>query len=464
MHLRPAFWIAAGVGLGIVARTPGAVARSRLGRDGDASVGRVEKVVADRDRLAALTGRVVALFDGEGRSRGRCGGLEPEAARPERDRVGALDADEVLAAAGLPDDDDSSDAEDALADEGIGSQGIGSRRRRRAAAGVPPLPRDLAAGPFEEAIWIATSDGLYRASADGCSRAALAGRDLVAAAVGAGVVAVASDSLLWRFDVSTSMATVAGGLPLRPRALAVAEGGRILIADDDGVLEARPGAEPVRLLDRTADALAFCGGTLLVLADDGVYADRGGTLGRVGDRPPARALTCGAPAGPLFLASGVGLWSTSDGASWSEHPGALGRSVSAAAVSGERIWMAADGQLVTLDDEAPAPTEPISLGGSAGALFPRARLVPPAFSWPLLTFVLAAEQTQTRVGWTAVVLLTFPLGRRRGAGPGPTDLAAELVRRDAALAATELALASRASDDESVARAQALEQERIALR
>jgi ligand-binding sensor domain-containing protein len=457
MLLQPAVRISVAVALVIVARGTRIEARARTSHAGAAGVPRVEKVVAGRDRLAALTASGVALLDGAGRPLARCAGFDAAAPRAEHDRVGALDADEALAGAGLPDDDDSTDGEDALADEGLGSG-----RRRRASAVLPPLPRDLAADPFEDAVWIATSDGLYRGSEAGCTRAGLTGHELTLVAVGDDVVAVASEGLLWRFDASTASATVAAGLPLRPRALAVADGGRVLVGDDDGVLEVRAGAEPVRRLDRATDAVAFCGGTLLALADDGVYAEQNDALVRVSDRPPVRALACGSPTGPLFVASGVGLWTSSNGAAWREHPGALGRSLSAAAVSADRIWVAADGQLEILDDEAPGPSARLA-PVPAGALLPRAPLTPPTFRWPLLTLALATEQRQTRIGWSVVVLLTFPLGRR-AAGPGPTELAAELARRDAALAAEQVALASRASDDEAVARARALEQERIALR
>ena len=56
-------------------------------------------------------------------------------------------------------------------------------------------------------------------------------------------------------------------------------------------------------------------------------ARSGAPPARVGDRPPARTLSCGPTIGERWIATGVGVWSSSDGATWVERTEMLGRSV-----------------------------------------------------------------------------------------------------------------------------------------
>jgi len=80
-----------------------------------------------------------------------------------------------------------------------------------------------------------------------------------------------------------------------------------------------------------------------------------------------------------------------------------------------------------------------------------------------VALVFAGQRTETRSGWSAVLLLTFPLGGR----PRGWSVSTELARRDAALAAEEASLARRTldrDDDERAARLRAVRQEREALR
>ena len=94
-----------------------------------------------------------------------------------------------------------------------------------------------------------------------------------------------------------------------------------------------------------------------------------------------------------------------------------------------------------------------------------ARLTTAFFPWPQLTVVFAGQRTPLREGWSVVVLIGFHLGRATISAADRRHLAAELVRRDAELAAQELELAAPAGDDPSrTARLRALRQERKALR
>ena len=135
--------------------------------------GRIEKLVAGSDRIYAWGAGGVEVFDGEGRPLERCARFEARPARAGRRPIGAPDPDDVLTAAGFTDDDDSSDAEDALEEDGTGAY-----PRRRALAGEVVEVRDLAAAKSDPGVWIATSSGLYHGGDAGCAPASLRGRDL----------------------------------------------------------------------------------------------------------------------------------------------------------------------------------------------------------------------------------------------------------------------------------------------
>ncbi len=433
----------------------------------DIARGRTANLVAGRSRLFAIDDAAVVTFDDAGRPIARCDRFAPPPAeRAAGPGIGAPEAEDVLRAAGLPTDDlDSTLAEDLLDNEGLRPI-----RRRRTPPAAPPIElRALAADPMRDEVWIGSSAGLYRADADGCSPRALAGRDVRLVAAAGAVVAAATDDLLWRFDATTGSVAGVSGLVSLPRALAIASDGQTLVGDGDGLLAIGPDGAAARLLARPIDALAACAGLNAALADDGVYvwAD-GGQPVRLGARPPARTLACGPGAGPRWLAAGVGLWRSADGDDWADLPGWRGLSIAAAATVVGRVWLIADGMLLSADADGaaglatktaakrPSPPRALAAPAEATTLSPLSLL-----PWPQVTVLVAGQRTTTRAGWSAVVLLTFPLsGRRRG-----RSVAAERARRDGALAAEEVVL-SRApmDDDEREARLRAARQEREALR
>jgi hypothetical protein len=458
---------------------------------------RIDRLVAGATRLFALRGQEVVTFDDAGQSLQRCGNLAAPPEREARAPIGAPDAEEVLRAAGLPDDDSTPEAEDALEDEGLGP-----RRRTTPAPELGVEARALAATRASDTVWIATSAGVFRGDGAGCAPAGLAGRDLILVASSGDVVVSASEDLLFRREWSADLAheeehgrqeppetadgasstfTVAAGLTTRPRALAVGAAGEAIVADDDGVLVVDASGEPARILDRPSDAVAVCDGMTAVLASDGVYTWRPGVPPtRAGDRPPARALVCGRGAAERWIATGLGIWTSSDGARWVERRETLGRSIAAAAVLGDRLWLAAEDGLIAVDamgatdERATAPTETATAERGDPPADPglqalrTRRWVAPTVPWPWLTAMVGAEETPLRRAYTFMVLLTFPLGRAGGRRADPTALAAELVERDRALAQeqTDLRTAARGGDedDEIDARLAAVQQEREALR
>ena len=234
-----------------------------------------------------------------------------------------------------------------------------------------------------------------------------------------------------------------------------------------------PENSSTRILDRPTDAVAVCGDVAAALSNDGVYTWSPGVPPvRVGDRPPARTLACGRAASERWIATGVGVWTSADGATWVERPEMLGRSVAGAAIVGDRLWLAVDDGLVALDASAPADEgsataarwtmEPPS--GAGLRALPTRRLIAPAIPWPWVTAAFGTERTPDRHAWSVMVLLTFPLGRLGGRRGNPTALADELVQRDLALAAEQADLRAASSGDEVDARLAAVLQEREALR
>jgi hypothetical protein len=448
--------------------------RSAFAAHGERSAARGERSAAPTERIAGLAGGASRLFvsrandvvalDEVGREVGRCPRFQ--SAAPERPRAPALltvDAEEALRLADLPDDDfDSPEAEDVLDDEGFTP-----RRRPRPVAEQGVVVRALAASAASDDVWIATSAGLHRGRGHACPRVALSGRDVVAVAAGGDAVAVATSDLLWRSEGGGTF-RVAAGLVARPRALAVVDAEHTLVSTDDAIIEVGPFGVIRPLLDHGADALAVCDGLALALTGDGVWTWSGDAAPeRVGDRPPARTVTCGGGAGARFIAAGGGLFTSADGAGWQEPAALRGRSVGDAAAVGDRVWVAVDDQLVTLGG-APAPR-----GRRAGhatrlpALPPLAteRWIEPLIPWPKVTLALAGLRTPLRGSWSLVVLVAFRFGRTASAGAERRLMAAELTRRDTALAAEEIELANPNDDDPSrTALLRAARQEREALR
>ena len=296
----------------IVALIGAPASASRGGRaaigDEPAGSGGIEQLVSGGDRLFAIRDGTVLTFNQDGALIGRCSRLGELPARKQPRPFRLLDAAEVLHDAALPDDDSTLEAEDALEDEEGSS--------RRAAVRTQPLPvRPRALAAAAGRTWAATSDGLYRVTPEGCRRAALGGRDLLALAASENSVVAASVDLLFQADAADP--ANGGGDPwrfrpiaalaARPRALAIDATGAVLVADDRGVTRIDGSGEMTPLLDRPAHTLTTCGGTVTALAAQGVYTWDGHRLTPPVTRRPSGCSPAARPGGagsPPARASG----------------------------------------------------------------------------------------------------------------------------------------------------------------
>ncbi len=449
---------------------------SRDGRGGTpldpVGSGQIEQLVSAGDHLFAIRDGTVLTFDASGSLVGRCGRPVDGAARRPPRPFRLLDEADVLHDAGLSDDDGTLEAEDALDDEGAWSHRAAARPEPQ-----PIRPRALAAAGGR--AWAATSEGLYRVGPEGCRRAALVGRDLLAVAASESTMAVASANLL--FQAEAAEAAAAGrevwrfrplaALAARPRALAIDAAGSVVVADDQGVMLVDARGNTTRLLDRRARTLTSCGGTVAVLAGDGVYVWDGAKLMRTGDGPPARLLACGT--GPRrWIAAGASVWSSTDTASWAAHAGVPTGDILALAVMGGRAWLAAQDGLTAVSLEtgdalrAPAPR--------LGPLPPFHSVpvpVPASWVWPAVSALVTVDRTGARRAVTAFLLLRFPFDRPPPAPSDRSAVALQIARRDAALAAAQLSTgygATTATDivdrEELAARREMAAEERETLR
>lgn len=427
----------------------------------------ITALAAGARTLFALRGNTVVSFDASGQESARCARFEasPPARTPAPAAV--VDVEEALRSAGLADDDtDTPEAEDVIDDEGLTP-----KRRSRAAADAAIVARAVAASPAADEVWIATSAGVYRGRGRTCSRVALPERDLVAVAAGPNAVAAASQQLLWRSD-GRGPFRIAAGLTERPRALAVGDEEHTLVATDDAIVEIGPYGAARTVLDRGADAIAVCDGTGIALAGDGVWTwTAGAEAARTGDRPPARTIACGHDRSARFVATGEGVYTSPDGATWQERRAWPGRSVAGAATIGSHVWIAVDGAIVPLDGTSAPPAAParrVLQPAPRAVLAPlvTGRLTGSVFPWPHVTLVFADQRTPLGDSWSLVVLFGFHLGRGPASAGERRGLAAELVRRDAELAAQEMDLAASTTDTDPAAAAhlRAIRQEREALR
>ena len=251
----------------------------------DAPADRITALAAGANTLFALRSNAIVAFDSAGREIARCPRFE--AASPERraaPAAKALDVEEALRLAGLPDDDlDSVAAEDVL-----DAEGFTPKRHARPVVDDAIIAHGLAASPGADDVWIATSGGVFRGHAGVCTRVALPHRDTIAVAAAAGAVAVATEQLLWRSDGAGAF-RVAAGMAARPRALAIVDDQHTLVATDDAILEVGPYGITRTVLDRGGDALAVCGGAAVAFAGDGVLDVDGRHAAPPHGRPTARA-------------------------------------------------------------------------------------------------------------------------------------------------------------------------------
>ena len=176
-----------------------------------------------------------------------------------------------------------------------------------------------------------------------------------------------------------------------------------------------------------------------------------------------RTLACGPAPGVRFVATGLGVWTSSDGAAWTERAETLGRSVTGAATEGGQTWLALEDGLIALDLTAseasgPPPSQRAAIEPLGFAPLSNRRLAAPTLPWPSVTAMVGAERTTDRRVWEVMLLQTFPLG---------TPVAAERARRDQALAREQIDLAAAApagAGAERAARLESVLQEREALR
>ena len=455
-----------------------------------------DRVVAGANRLFALSGTEVRTFDDHGELLGRCAGFASPPLKEKRAALGGLDAEEALRAAGLPDDDSTPEAEDALEDEGLGPK---RRTRAQSHSDAGILPRALATSDASEVVWIATSSGVFRGDENGCLPAGLDGRDLLLVAAAGGAMVAATDNLLFMRAATVDEVsngndngrdgdsdddasfTVIAGLTERPRALALGADGAAIVADDDGVLVIGGDGATGRILERPTDAVAVCGGVALALADDGVYRwTPGAAPVRTSDRPPVRGMACGPTGEARWIGTGLGVWTSPDGAAWTERTETLGRRVAGAATIGDHVWLAIDSALVAFDptdeehgrDRRSAGRSRGPADAAAGFVaIPTRHLVAPTLPWPEVTALFGFARTPDRRSWQVMMLLTFPLGRVPGRHADPMTVAAESARRDQVLAREQIDLGAegRTSDDEvddgeREARLDSVRQEREALR
>jgi hypothetical protein len=362
----------------------------------------VGRVVAAGPGVAVLRRGGVWLLDGEGRVGGRCLDPGPRLDHRRRGDGTARAPEEVLREAGMTDDDESDDAEALVDDEGGGPR---AARRTSVAAGTV---RALDVAGAEDAAWIGAEDGVWRldVATGRCVRAGLAGRAVRRVAAAGPLVVAVAGATVWRANLGPF--ELAAVLPSPVRAAALAGDGTILVADDDGVVEAGPARSARRVLDGRVEALAACGPAVYALAHDGVHRLNGADVERLGPPPPARALAC---AWPGLLAAGVGLWSSPDGATWTEEAAGVGRSFSDVTFAAGRPWLAGtDGLFVPVA----APAAALLAGDDVESTVRRRAGAPPV--WAALRPRVAIvyddwTESQGRAGWRLWVALTLTLDR-----------------------------------------------------
>jgi len=386
-----------------------------------ALAGRVERVVAAGDRVAAVRGRTAILLREDGTPLGRVEDIESPPAH-RKTRMSACAEEDVIDFLGIDESEqDSAWVEDQLNDEST----LSERRTMRGGRSVEASPGagfTPAIAAAEDGIWIATGRGLWHLPVEG-ELVHVAGRELAASLLAAGPgprVLLASGNQVWLVSESNGarrlVNTVASvqhvALSSSGQRMAWASGKQLLWSDsiDEAPKQSLPLSEPIT-------DLKFCGETLLLLARDGLAV-----LSPEGVPEPrsahlaARHLTCPADeAGPWLAAGPDLLLSRDQGRTWSSLPIPRGVHALDAAIGDHCLWLATDKGLYCSSPDQPVVGDLASADGNG----PVPRLVGPRqASWwaallPRLTVRAGAFLAAGRREYQTVALASFPLDAPR---------------------------------------------------
>ena len=386
-----------------------------------ALAGRIERVAAAGDRVAAVRGGAVILLREDGTPLGR---LEDDEAPPSRRkaRISARDEDDVLDFLGIDESEqESAWVEDQLDDEST----LSERRTRRGGQSVGASLHAVVApavAATEKEIWIATGRGLWHLPVEG-DLVHVVGRAWAASLVAAGSdhrVLLASGSQVWLVSETDGAGRVLDTLASVQHVALSFSGQRMAWASrkqllwSDGVDEVPHQSLP---LPQPITDLKFCGDSLVLLLHDGLAVlSPEGVPEMRSARLTARHLTCPADGVGPWLATGPDLLlSRDEGRTWASLPLPRGVRALDAALGDHCLWLATDkglyctspdqpiiGDLASTDEDRPAP-HPVG---------------PREASWwaawlPRLTVRAGALVAAGRRDYQTVALASFPLDAPR---------------------------------------------------
>ena len=386
-----------------------------------ALAGRIERVAAAGDRVAAVRGETAILLREDGTPLGRVEDIESPPSH-RKTRISARDEEDVLDFLGIDESEqDSAWVEDQLDDEST----LSERRTMRGGHSGRALPHAGLAPTVAAAgqdIWVATGRGLWRLPSEG-DLVHVVGRDSSGALLAAGFdhqVLLASGNQVWLVSESDGtrrvLATVASvqhvALSFSGRRMAWASRRQVMWS---GGIDERP-SQALPLPEPVAD-LKFCGETLLLLSRGGLAVlSPEGVPERRSVQVAARHLACSADGVGPWLASGPDLLvSYDEGRTWSSLPIPRGVRALDAAVGSRCLWLATDKGLYCSSPDEPVAGELASDGETRSAPRP---VGPREASWwatwlPRLTVRAGAAFAAGRREYQTVALASFPLDAPR---------------------------------------------------
>ena len=406
-----------------VAESPSAAAWSL------ALAGRVERVAAAGDRVAAVRGGTVILLREDGAPLGRVEDVEAAPAH-RKSHASAHEEEDALDFLGIDESEqDSAWVEDELNDEST----LAERRAMRGGHSGQASPHASVAPAIAAAgqdIWIANGRGLWQLPAEG-DLVHVASRELAASSLAAGPgrgLLLASGNQVWLvseadgarrvLDAVASVQHVA--LSSVGQRMAWANRTHVMWSDsiDDVPGRALPLPEPLTDVKFCGESLLLLSrGGLAVLSPEGVPELRSARLA-------ARHLACPADGvGPWLAAGPELLMSYNDGRTWSSLPLPRGARALDAALGDHCLWLATDKGLYCSSPDQPMTGELVSdEGEQPGPRFVGPREAPWwAARLPRLAVRAGAFFAPGRHEYQTVALASFPLD----APPARTVLVAD---------------------------------------